>query len=82
MSTSNGFAATGEARAEKQCVAPGTWVRMQDRRVLTNGEVLKYLSQQQVVLLGEHHDNPDHHRWQLQVLAGLYALRQDLAIGS
>jgi len=81
MSTSNGFAATGEARAEKQCVAPGTWVRMQDRRVLTNGEVLKYLSQQQVVLLGEHHDNPDHHRWQLQVLAGLYALRQDLAIG-
>jgi uncharacterized iron-regulated protein len=54
---------------------------MQDKQVLSNGAVLKYLSQQRVVLLGEHHDNPDHHRWQLQVIAGLYALRQDLAIG-
>jgi uncharacterized iron-regulated protein len=81
MSASSGFAATEETQVAKQCVAPGTWLRMQDRRVLTNGEVLKYFSQQQVVLLGEHHDNPDHHRWQLQVIAGLYALRQDLALG-
>ena len=81
MSASSAFAAAGATQAEKQCVAPGTWLRMQDRRVLTNGEVLKYFSQQQAVLLGEHHDNPDHHRWQLQVIAGLYALRQDLALG-
>jgi len=81
MSVSSGFAATAAAQAEKQCVTPGTWLRMQDRRVLTNGEVLKYFSQKQAVLLGERHDNPDHHRWQLQVIAGLYALRQDLALG-
>jgi len=81
MSAASGFAAPGVMQANKQCVAPGTWMRMQDRRVLTNEEVLKYFSQQQVVLLGEHHDNPDHHRWQLQVIAGLYALRQDLALG-
>jgi uncharacterized iron-regulated protein len=81
MLTSTNFAAAGSMEAQKQCVAPGTWLRMQDKHVLTNGEVLKYLSQRQAVLLGEHHDNPDHHRWQLQVIAGLYALRQDLAIG-
>jgi uncharacterized iron-regulated protein len=27
------------------------------------------------VLLGEQHDDEDHHRWQAQVLAGLHALR-------
>lgn len=81
MSASVNFAAADSMQAQNQCVAPGTWLRMQDKRVLNNGEVLKYLSQQQAVLLGEHHDNPDHHRWQLQVIAGLYALRQDLAIG-
>lgn len=74
-------AAADSMPAPNQCVAPGTWVRMRDKQVLNNGAVLKYLSQQQAVLLGEHHDNPDHHRWQLQVIAGLYALRQDLTIG-
>lgn len=66
---------------QAQCVAPGTWLRMEDKHVIANGEVLKYLSLQRAVLLGEHHDNPDHHRWQLQVIAGLYALRPDMAIG-
>jgi len=34
-----------------------------------------------VVLLGEHHDNADHHRWQLQTLAALHLLRPQMAIG-
>ena len=74
-------AATESAQTDNRCVAPATWLRMEDKRVLSNGEILKFLGRQQAVLLGEHHDNPDHHRWQLQVIAGLYALRQDLALG-
>lgn len=34
-----------------------------------------------VVLLGETHINPEHHRWQLQMLATLYAARPDMVIG-
>lgn len=63
------------------CVAPGTWLRMEDKHVLSNSEILKYASRQRAVLLGEHHDNPDHHRWQLQVVAGLYALHPDMVLG-
>jgi uncharacterized iron-regulated protein len=74
-------AAMDSMAAQSQCVAPGTWLRMQDKHVLDNAQVFNYLSQQEVVLLGERHDNPDHHRWQLQVIAGLFAFRQDLAIG-
>jgi uncharacterized iron-regulated protein len=39
------------------------------------------LAQQKVVLLGEMHDNAEHHRWQLQTLIGLYAWHQNMAIG-
>jgi len=35
----------------------------------------------EVVLLGEQHDQDDHHRWQLQVLAALHAQRPDMVIG-
>ena len=75
------IAAVDSTQTQHECVAPGSWLRLQDKHVLGNVEVLKHLSQQRVILLGEHHDNADHHRWQLQVIAGLYALRQDLAIG-
>ena len=34
-----------------------------------------------MVLLGETHDNAAHHRWQLHTIAGLHALRPDLALG-
>ena len=36
---------------------------------------------QEVVLLGEQHDQEDHHRWQLQMLAALHAQRPDMVIG-
>ena len=71
----------GAAQPHSECVASGTWLRLADKQAMSNSEVLQYMSRQRTVLLGEHHDNRDHHRWQLQVLAGLYALRQDLAIG-
>ncbi len=34
-----------------------------------------------VVLLGEQHDDMDHHRWQLQTLATLHTLRPRMVIG-
>lgn len=43
--------------------------------------LLAGLARQQVVLLGETHDDPEHHRWQLYTIAGLYALRPDMVLG-
>ena len=39
------------------------------------------LARHSVVLLGETHDDAEHHRWQLHTIAGLHALRPDLALG-
>lgn len=44
-------------------------------------EIVAHALKQDVVLLGEQHDNEDHHRWQLQVLAALHAQRPDMVIG-
>jgi uncharacterized iron-regulated protein len=39
------------------------------------------LARRSVVLLGESHDNPEHHRWQLHTLAALHALQPNLVLG-
>ena len=36
---------------------------------------------QAIVVLGESHTDADHHRWQLQTLAGLYGHNGRMAIG-
>lgn len=61
------------------CPSPGQW--WQEGQPFTSSELLPTAAQQQVVLLGEQHDERAHHRWQLHTLAGLHALRDDLVIG-
>jgi uncharacterized iron-regulated protein len=43
--------------------------------------VLHEAARRDVVLVGEDHDNADHHLWQLQVLAALHLLRPAVVIG-
>lgn len=39
------------------------------------------LARRPVVLLGEQHDNAEHHRWQSQMLAALHAHKPDMIVG-
>jgi uncharacterized iron-regulated protein len=67
----------------QSCLAPSTWsVPEADgprRTTATSG--IADMAKRQVVLLGELHDEEDHHRWQLQALAALHAQRPAMAIG-
>ncbi len=60
---------------------PGRWLDPASRAAPSHDEVIARAAGAGVVLLGETHDDPDHHRWQLSVLAGLLARRPDLAVG-
>jgi uncharacterized iron-regulated protein len=62
------------------CVPAGNWVVPGDGKI-SGIEVIKRAARRSVVLLGEMHDNPEHHRWQLQTLAALHALRPEMVIG-
>ncbi len=65
------------------CLPPGQWAVPEagraDRQPLA--QVFARLARQQVVLLGENHENREHHRWELSTVAGLHALRPDMVLG-
>lgn len=63
------------------CPAAGTWMDPANGRRLSHRDVVAAAAEAEIVLLGESHDQADHHRWQLSVLAGLHAKTDRLAVG-
>ena len=59
----------------------GTWLDAQTSKTTSHQTLLAGMAQKRVVLLGETHDRFDLHRWQLNVPAGLFAQRSDIALG-
>lgn len=85
MLTGPGMAAADKRRAAgaQACNVPGGWLEpaVAKSKRLSANKVLANAASRDFVLLGEQHDDPDHHRWQLQTLAGLHAHRPDMVIG-
>ena len=63
------------------CVPVAKWVFPGRDEPVTLAEVMQGLDGRRVILIGEHHDNPEHHRWQLHTLAALHARYPDMVIG-
>tara|TARA_E500000305_G_scaffold111427_1_gene124217 strand:+ start:687 stop:1496 length:810 start_codon:yes stop_codon:yes gene_type:complete len=62
-------------------MTPGEWICPESGKTIPHQDVLKMATEAGVVLLGEQHDRAAQHRWQLHVLAGLLAFKEDLAVG-
>jgi uncharacterized iron-regulated protein len=58
--------------------AAGSWLDPATGALISHGPLLQRMATKQAVLLGETHDRYDVHRWQLHVLAGLYAHNQNI----
>ena len=69
----------GSASAEV-CVAPGTALLPNYDKRVPLVELPQIYSKSSVVLLGEHHDNAEHHRWQLQMITALHVKKKHIAI--
>lgn len=67
-------------RESMDCAPVGAWIAPGAGKI-PGPEVIVRAAKRSVVLLGEMHDNPEHHRWQLQMLAALHAARPDMVIG-
>lgn len=63
-----------------ECVPVANWI-IPGKGATTLAEIVARATEQSVILLGETHVNQEHHRWQLQMLAALYAARPDMVIG-
>lgn len=69
-------ARAAEARV---CVPVGAWVIPGSEQKQEG--VLKSLAKHDVLLLGESHDEAEHHRWQLHTIAALFSYRPDMVLG-
>ncbi len=58
-----------------------SWLDPGTGSVIGHRQLMREVSQANVLLLGETHDRYDIHRWQLHVCAAMRALRDDVAIG-
>lgn len=65
------------------CVPPGKWwmPAAAESSPTSQAQVYKRAAASGVVLLGELHDQAEHHRWQLHTMAGLHALGGELVLG-
>jgi uncharacterized iron-regulated protein len=63
------------------CVPVAGWVRPADGAVVATPELFAQLAGAGIVLAGESHDRADHHVWQAEILAGLLARRDKVAVG-
>lgn len=64
-----------------ECVPTGQVLIPQDKSNIDHVSLIQRVKDRPVVLLGEHHDNISHHRWQLQMITGLHTLNPDLVLG-
>lgn len=69
------------AAGEEPCAVPGTWYDPDREQRLSTAEVTARLAERDFVLLGERHDDAEHHRWQLHTLAALLGRREIGAVG-
>jgi uncharacterized iron-regulated protein len=77
------FLALLALRAGAQDCAPATWLRLDGARAaaVASSPLLDEAARRDVVLLGESHEDADHHRWQLHTLAALHSRRPDMVLG-
>lgn len=81
MAASDAGAATAAGPDGAVACAPGTYLEPATRAVLEHASVIADAAERDVVLLGETHDDAEHHRWQLSVAAALHGRRQDMVLG-
>ena len=68
---------------ETLCQTPGKWLIPNEKHGSTrsHSQIFEGINDIDFVLLGEQHDQIQHHRWQAQMLAALLAHQNQIAIG-
>ena len=64
-----------------ECVPTGQVLIPKDNSSIGHVSLIQKVKDRPVVLLGEHHDNLSHHRWQLQMITGLHTHNPQLVLG-
>jgi uncharacterized iron-regulated protein len=72
--------ATAQA-ADSACVPIGRWIEPGKSKPAEAREIIEDAADRRIVVLGEHHDQPEHQRWALHTIVALHGRRPDLVLG-
>ena len=72
---------TTNAADGKACPQTGQWLNPATGQPLKSDGLIRSLAVKRVVLLGETHNDRDHHRWQLHTLSALYGQQPHMVLG-
>ena len=78
------LASGSPARADQDapaCVPAGVWIEPGEAAPLARDGLLARAAASGMVILGETHDNPEHHLWQVQTIAALHARGGAVVLG-
>ncbi|MCF6294023.1 MAG: ChaN family lipoprotein [Robiginitomaculum sp.] len=67
--------------AQATCIPENQWFEPKTGELYSFENYRDRIPSQGIVLLGEHHENTAHHRWQLDVLHAMYNKQPNMAIG-
>ncbi len=70
-----------DAGAPNGCARAGGWLHPGSNQPLDPRTVIADLAGRSVIMLGEHHDSAEDHRWQLHTLAALHGREPAMVIG-
>ncbi len=79
--TTNSIEQRHSSNTHTNCIPEKEWWIPAENKTLPEKKLLKKISSQRVILLGEHHNNAAHHRWHLQTIKSLYASNNNIALG-
>ena len=71
----------GAAAAQTCSAQVAQWLNPADGRAIESADLLDRVVDRSIVLLGEVHDNPGHHRWQHYVMTALHSRRSRIVVG-
>lgn len=67
-------------QASDSCVSVGRWVEPVSGKTIAHKDMIARMAKRPVVLLGETHNNPEHHSWQLHTIAALHAQNPNMVL--
>ncbi len=69
------------AMAGAPCVVAGQWLEPETGRTPADADLIRRMAGRSVVLLGEVHNNAEHHRWQLHTISALHGRNPNMVLG-
>ena len=73
--------ADSDVSGDNDCMPHNTVLLPASNESISHVALVDKVKNKRLVLLGEHHDNIEHHRWQLQMITGLHTLNPKLVLG-